>query len=83
MYTIIPIIPPYQRLKNFFISPQLFSPQSSMPAQEERSYRTLSRKTVEAEERSSLLKNLVKMKVGFREVEEFINNEKNKLKPAV
>ena len=51
-----------------------------MAAQEERSYRTLSRKTVEAEERSSLLKNLVKMKVGFREVEEFINNEENKLR---
>ena len=26
------------------------------------------------------MKNLVKMKVGFREVEEFINNEKNKLR---
>ena len=51
-----------------------------MAAKDVRAFRDLSNKLTACEERTRLLDNLVKAKVGLREVEEYIRKEKDKLR---
>ena len=51
-----------------------------MAAKEARLYRRLARRLVECEERSKLLRRLVREEIGFREEEQFIFHEMGKLK---
>ena len=43
-------------------------------------YRDTCKKLVEAEERSKMLKNLVKLKIGLNEDEKFLHNSDKKFK---
>ena len=51
-----------------------------MSAQEIREFRNLSTKLVRAEERGKLLGNLIALRVGFKEEEEFLKHEHSKFK---
>ena len=51
-----------------------------MAAKDVRAFRDLTKKLTACEERSRLLDNLIKAKVGLREVEEYVRKEKEKLR---
>ena len=51
-----------------------------MTAEDVRAFRNLSKKLTECEERTRMLENLMKCKVGLREVEEYVNKEREKLR---
>ena len=78
--TLLSSPPPLSATTNSF-NCQVYNPiHTDMSAKETRLYQKVAKELIECEERSKLMKKMIKSEIGFREEELFLLNEKGKLK---